>query len=122
MPRFRREDFIPLVEEMFDSLHTRHKCHVHIAMVYGRGRTLLGMAMNKVGSRSRGAGFSDCTIHAERAVLKQVGDISKLRGATLVVIRVSVTGELRNSKPCAECTCHLNKCIKEYGLSRVYYS
>ena len=80
------------------------------------------MAMNKVGSRSRGAGFSDFTIHAESAVLKQVGDISKLRGATLVVIRVSVTGELRNSKPCAECTCHLNKCIKEYGLNRVYYS
>lgn len=95
---------------------------MHVAMIFGRGKNLLAMAMNKVGSRSSGAGFSACMIHAERAVLKRVGDISKLRGATMVVIRISTTGELRNSKPCSECECHLKKCIREYGLRRVYYS
>jgi hypothetical protein len=122
MPRFCKEDFIPLVDSVKDSIHRRHKTHVHIAMIFGRGKTLLGMAMNKVGSRSSGAGFSACMIHAERAVLKRVGDISKLKGATMVVIRISTTGELRNSKPCSECERHLLKCIREYGLRRVYYS
>jgi hypothetical protein len=122
MPRFSREEFLPLVESVQKSIHRRHKTHVHVAMVFGRGKTLLAMAMNKVGSRSSGAGFSACMIHAERAALKRVGDISKLRGATLVVIRISSTGELRNSKPCSECECHLNKCIREYGLRRVFYS
>lgn len=122
MPPFTRQEFLPLVETMYDTLHSRHTSHVHLAIIYGRGKTVLAMAMNRAGTRKSGAGFSDCMIHAERAALKRVGDISKLRGATMVVIRVSVTGELRNSKPCAECTCHLNKCIREYGLRRVYYS
>lgn len=122
MPRFSLEDFIPLVESVQNSIHRRHKTHVHVAMVFGRGKALIAMAMNKVGSRSSGAGFSACMIHAERAALKRVGDISKLRGATLVVIRISTSGELRNSKPCSECECHLNKCIREYGLRRVFYS
>ncbi len=122
MPRFSKEEFEPLVESVQKSIHRRHKTHVHVAMIFGRGKNLLAMAMNKVGSRSSGAGFSACMIHAERAVLKRVGDISKLRGATMVVIRISTTGELRNSKPCPECECHLNKCIREYGLRRVYHS
>ncbi len=122
MPRFSREEFLPLVESIQHSIHKRHKSHVHVAMVFGRGKNLIAMAMNKVGSRSSGAGYSACMIHAERAALKRVGDTNKLRGATMVVIRISTTGELRYSKPCSECECHLNKCIKEYGLRRVYYS
>lgn len=124
MPTFRRADFIPFALSVTPSnLNRRHTTNVHIAMVFVQGKTTpIASAMNKVGTRSNGAGFSDYTIHAERAVLKKVGDITKLRGATLVVLRISGTGELRNSQPCSECKCHLDKCIKSYGLRRVYYS
>jgi len=77
---------------------------------------------NKVASRSRGAGCSDYTIHAERAALKALGDFNKLRGATMVVVRYGVSGNLLPSKPCKECACHLNKAFREHGLRRVYYS
>lgn len=96
--------------------------HIHVAMLMKRGK-ILSVASNIVGSRKRGAGFDDRTLHAERAVIKKVGDVSKLYGATLVVIRVTkVTYELGNSEPCHSCRCHLEKCIKDYGLKTIYYS
>lgn len=95
---------------------------VHIAYLYARGGVLIAMATNRVGSRSRGAGYSKYTIHAERAVLKMVGDNTLLRGATMVVVRVGKKGDLMNSMPCHECQCHLNKAIDKYKMRRVYYS
>ena len=95
---------------------------VHIALIIKRGK-VMGVAGNMVGSRSKGCGYDDWTIHAERAVLKKVGDVTKLEGATMVVVRIAKgTGELANSEPCHNCRCHLEKCMKEYGLKSVYYS
>ena len=96
--------------------------HVHIAMILKRGK-MMEMATNTVGSRSRGAGYDHRSIHAERAVLKKVGDYTKLEGAILIVIRISRgTNELVDSEPCEHCRPHMEKCVKEYGLRRVYYS
>jgi cytidine deaminase len=114
-------DILPLVNNMA-SCYSRHKTHVHVAFVFGPRKVLLGWAINKVGSRSMGAGYSSNTIHAERAVLKQIGDNSKLRGAELVVIRVGKQGDIKSSMPCNECKCHLEKCMRVYGLRCVYYS
>jgi hypothetical protein len=122
MPSYRREDFTPIAQEWAKILYSRHLCNLHIAFVYGPRNVLLATALNKVGSRSKGAGFSSCTIHAERAALKAVGDIRKLQGATMVVIRVGYDGRLMASKPCSECQCHLEKCMRSYGLRRVFYS
>jgi hypothetical protein len=118
MPRL--EDYHEIARQYapyIDNMHTS----LHVAFVYGRGGMLLGMSTNRIGSRSRGAGFSKFTIHAERAALKAVGDNSMLRGATLVVVRVGKHG-LMNSEPCHACKCHLEKAINKYGLRRVYYS
>jgi len=122
MVPFRREDFAPIAADMAKTLYRRHKTHVHMAFVYGPRQNLLATAVNKVGSRSLGAGFSGCMIHAERAALKAVGDIRKWDGATLVVIRIGVRGDLKGSEPCAECKRHLEKCIRCYGLRWVFYS
>jgi cytidine deaminase len=67
-----------------------------------------------------GAGYSGNTIHAERAVLKRIGDVTKLRGAELVVIRVGPRVDIKSSMPCSECKCHLEKCMRVYGLRYVY--
>ena len=96
--------------------------HIHIAMII-KGKKILGIASNFLGSRSQGCGFDDRTIHAERAVIKKVGDYSLLDGAIMIVVRITpgtrVTGY---SKPCETCMPHLQKCIKQYGLKYVYYS
>jgi hypothetical protein len=120
MPRLDdyREDAIAYASQV----SLRMRTNLHIAYVYGRGGMLLGMATNRVGSRSSGAGFSRYTIHAERAALKAVGDHTLLRGATMVVVRVNRCGEFQNSEPCHECKCHLTKAMNKYGLKRVYYS
>lgn len=98
-----------------------HKTSLHWATILRRGKPI-ATARNSVGSRSRGCGYSDQTIHAERAVIKRLGDLSKLHGCVLVVVRVNKQGDMRNSKPCADCQRFLEKCMREYGLRKVFYS
>ena len=96
-----------------------HNTSFHIARIY-RHNKLLGEARNKIGSRSRGSGYSDSTLHAEKAVVKMVGN--NLKGCVLEVIRLNKNNQHMNSKPCKDCCVFLNKCMKKYGLLAVRYS
>jgi hypothetical protein len=101
--------------------------HVHVAVIVKRGK-ILAEAYNRNGGRSNGSGYSNHSIHAEKNVVKQLGDISQLRDADLYVMRVAPdrlnTGKhlFRNSKPCSDCRLFLEKCMREYGLKNVYYT
>jgi hypothetical protein len=97
-----------------------HNTYLHIAVIIKRGK-VIASAENRIGSRSKGCGYSGQTIHAERAVLKKLGDISQLRGAILCVWRISCQNILP-SKPCSECQIFLEKCMREYGLRAVHYT
>jgi hypothetical protein len=109
--------FIPM-----EDLWAKHKSQAHVAFIVKRGK-IIECATNSIGSRSRGCGYDERMIHAERAVLKKLGDIRQLNGAVLIVIRFARgTKEIVNSEPCHTCKMHLEKCIKEYGLKCVYYS
>ena len=99
----------------------KHTTSFHIAILYKRGK-ILAMASNAVGSRSKGCGYSKHTIHAERAVLKKVGDTSQLKGTKLFVVRLSEKRVMLNSEPCHSCKVHLSKCMREYGMRSVHYS
>ena len=100
---------------------SKHDTHAHIAVIYKRSK-VMAIACNSVGSRSRGCGFSDYTIHAERAVIKKLGDNTMLKDATLVVVRIKKDGTYGNSEPCSACKKHLTKCMIEFGLRLVHYS
>lgn len=104
---------IPTIHPLNTSLH-------HAIIL--KGNKVLASAFNKVGSRSRGSGYSEKTIHAEVNVVKSLGDFSLLRGATLIVVRHGVDGTLKSSKPCKTCHDFLEKCMSEYGLRKVIYS
>ena len=106
----------------YEPMLGRIRTSLHVAFIYGRGGALLGAATNRVGSRSQGAGFSGMTIHAERAAMKAVGDVTLLDGATLVVIRVGRGGKALSSAPCNECQCAIASAMRKYGLRRVIHS
>jgi hypothetical protein len=89
----------------------------HVAILF-RGRKILAIGQNRV-STARGA--ERPTIHAEADAIRQLGDVSKLRGATLVVIRISPSG-LSCSAPCHSCQCLIEKCQRVYGLRGVIHS
>ncbi len=99
-----------------------HAISFHRATLYGRRGRVVATARNTIGTRSRGSGWDDNSLHAERAVVKRLGDVSQLSGCTLEVIRFNRHGEVRNSKPCHDCVMFLEKCIREYGLRKVVYS
>jgi hypothetical protein len=122
--KLTKDNVYNLVSEFIsvETIWKKHNTQAHIAVVIHRGK-VLSVASNSVGSRSRGCGYQERTIHAERAVLKKVGDTSKLNGAILVVIRISKgLKEIVNSEPCHSCKCHLEKCMRQHGLRQVYYS
>jgi len=102
------------------SEHRKHRTFVHKAVIMKRNK-ILAMAENAIGSRSKGSGYSTNTIHAEKAAVKKLGDISQLRGASMCVWRVSRINVLP-SKPCSDCHMFLEKCMREYGLRSVYYT
>jgi hypothetical protein len=102
----------------------------HVAAVVKRGK-LLSVGTNRAGNRSLGSGFSDYSLHAERAAVKALGDLSLLRGADLYVVRIPHSGHRREgkgcsdllySRPCHECTVFLEKCMRVWGLRRVLYT
>ncbi len=100
----------------------KHRTCVHVAALL-KGKRIVAIATNKTGSRSQGSGYGNSTIHAEVAVVKKLGDISKLKGLTLVVLRYGPQRRSwTHSHPCEHCQVFLNKCFSEYGLNRVYYS
>lgn len=90
---------------------TKHTAHNHVAMLF-RGRKVIAIGQNRPMSRGRG---KHDTIHAEVDVIRALGDVQKLRGTKLVVIRLASSGII-NSAPCSACQCVLNKCIRDYGL------
>lgn len=106
-------------------LHANHNTSVHLAVLVLRGK-IIATASNRVGTRSRGSGFSNMTIHAEVNVVKSLGDNTKIKGCDLYVMRIpkeSKKGDgFMSSKPCHSCEKFLTKCMKEYGLNNVYYT
>jgi Cytidine and deoxycytidylate deaminase zinc-binding region len=98
-----------------------HCTQLHHATIIRRNK-VLASAYNKIGSRSRGCGYSDRTIHAEHAVIKRLGDLRQLKGATLIVVRYGHNGDVKSSKPCHDCQLFLEKCMRDYGLLKVIYS
>jgi len=107
-----------------NKLRQTHSTSVHIAIIVLRGK-IIAEATNRIGTRSKGCGYSNYTIHAEKNVLKVLGDYNKLRDADIYVIRCGKginAFNFINSKPCSECECFLNKCMNKYGLKNVYYT
>jgi deoxycytidylate deaminase len=101
-----------------------HVTSVHLAVIVSRGK-VIAEATNRLGSRSRGCGYSNYTIHAERNVVKVLGDHTKLRDADMYVMRCGrgVNSEkFINSRPCSDCEYFLTKCMRKYGLKNVYYT
>ena len=103
-------------------LRDKHYASIHKAVLVKRGH-ILADATNNYGSRSRGSGYSRSSIHAEKNVVTALGDVHKLRGADMYIMRFSRDSEMKfvKSRPCPACQIFLEKCIREYGLKNVYY-
>lgn len=102
-----------VVQDIWDAVEessSSHKTKLHCAVLVKRGK-VLAVATNRVGSRSQGSGYSDRTIHAEKNVVKKLGDISLLRGCTLFVSRIGPIAH--GSMPCDECVLFLEKCMAQ---------
>ena len=109
------------------NLRYAHFASIHVALLVKRGK-VIAEATKGFGSRSRGSGYCSSSIHAERNVVKEIGNIHELRGAEMYIVRISrkidPTCEYPfvGSVPCCQCKPFLEKCITKYGLKNVYYT
>jgi len=111
-----------LKERGIDLVQSIHRAvgHEHVAILLSARGHVLEISKNRAGSRSQGCGWSDRSLHAERAVIKKLG---LLRGSILIVVRLSKgPTHFHGSAPCDECRCSLQKHIREDKLKAVYYS
>ena len=109
------------------NLRYAHFASIHVAFLVRRGK-IIAEATNGFGSRSRGSGYSASSIHAEKNVVKQLGNIHDIRGTDMYIVRISRDAQTEGlnqfmkSNPCSQCAVFLDKCIREYGLKNVYYA
>jgi hypothetical protein len=99
---------------------TKHNNEHHVALLF-KHRHLISIGQNRLSQKMIRGGRRINTTHAEIDLLSSIRDIRSIRGALLVVIRISTTGII-HSAPCASCMCLINKYIKEYGLRRCIHS
>ena len=101
------------VQRYTSRLTRKHRTHYHVAMIF-RGHKILAIGQNRVEVTGRGKAKSNM-IHAEADAIRTLGDVQKLRGAKLVVIRIAPSGIIY-SAPCPGCQPLIEKCKREYGL------
>lgn len=131
MTRSEKPRYYKLLERFLEDPNTMRMrqsdtTSFHVALLVKRGK-ILRVASNRLGTRQQGCGFSKCTIHAEKNVIKQLGDTSQIKGCSLYVMRIEqnkYSGEktFRNSQPCHDCLYFLQKCQRLYGLKNIYYT
>ena len=120
------------LDEIIDNQRTinlryAHFASIHVAFLVKR-RRIIAQATNGFGSRSRGSGYSESSIHAEKNVVKDLGNIHDLKGADMYIVRISRKpwseglDQFITSKPCKQCMVFLEKCMREYGLRHVFYA
>ncbi len=109
------------MKESFIKEILKHKTSLHIAFIVKRGK-IISSATNYVGSRTKSGGTQQRTIHAEIAALQKI-DWKQLDGAQMYIFRWKPSiDNIAYSHPCHGCSTVLNKCIKQWGLKKVYYS
>jgi hypothetical protein len=109
--RYVEDEILPN-QERFSA---KHGCnHTHVAFICRR-RKVIATGQNRL--KRRGP-FS--MIHAEADAIQAVAP-QQLRGAILVVVRVSPYG-LKYSRPCEACQRLLDKCQREHGLAGCIHS
>ena len=95
---------------------------VKIGCVIFKGNNIISSAKNSLRSCS---GISNkhrkwsTSLHAEQAAILNAGDWKKLKGCSMLVMKVSKTkGILSNAKPCEFC----EATIRYVGIKNVYYT
>ena len=108
-----------LVESTFESVKVKRKFtqQVHFAAIIKRNK-VIALANNT---------FSKFlphlwSLHAERAVVRTLGNLQKLRGSTLFVWRSTETSKKLDSEPCPNCRIFLQSLIDKWGLKCVIFT
>jgi pyrimidine deaminase RibD-like protein len=108
------------------ALGSLNETFTHVAALKSKGtNSFFSMGTNHLRgkcSRNCNGRSPHCSKHAEKAA---IDNFSRFKGAKdknieLVVIRVSPTGVIGNSKPCFQCIQQIMK--SRFNISKVYYS
>lgn len=107
------------------ALSSLNSTFTHVASLV-RGNSLFSMGTNGLHSscsRNCNGRSTRCSFHAEANAIRKLAShkgTKNNKSFELVVIRVSSTGVIGNSKPCFQCIQQIMK--SRFNISKVYYS
>ena len=92
-----------------------------IGAIIFKGNSILGEGNNSIRScskiKNKYKRFIQ-SLHAEQHAIISVKNRKKIRGASILIIRINNNGELRMARPCDMCMGF----IKYVGIKNIYYS
>lgn len=92
-----------------------------IGAVIFKGSRILGYGHNAIRSFNKIPSKYkkwENSLHAEQKAIFSCSDLTKLKGSSILVIRISKSGKMRMAKPCDMC----EATIKHFGIREVLYS
>jgi deoxycytidylate deaminase len=89
------------------------------AVIFSKNR-ILGSGHNDIRCNSIHPKYKNFenSLHAEQAAILSVKDWSVLKGSSIFVIRMNLTGNISMAKPCDMCM----SMIKHVGIKKIYYT
>jgi deoxycytidylate deaminase len=117
--RRRNVTSIGILRKVLDEAEKSTVYPHRVGAIVFRGKRILGVGHNSNSLCSLHPKYVryNESVHAEQAAISSL-DWSKLRGASILVIRLTRRGKLAMSKPCAMC----QALIEHVKIKKVYYS
>jgi deoxycytidylate deaminase len=123
--RLIRKGFAGLIEQMRKVAMDTPNPFKHVATIM-RGSSIIAMGDNCLQtccSKTCHGKSTKCSLHAEANAIRKAASNRSIKNTTsvdLIVIRVSPTGIIGQSKPCFQCMQQISKA--RFRISKVYYS
>lgn len=105
-----------MINLAIESAHKSTTTPRHGAVLFTNRRKIITCACNGPGTRT--CGYDVPSVHAEAHCLQNARFRRKVRGSSLLVVRINSSAELMNSEPCDMCLF----LIKRFGIARIYFS
>ncbi len=125
MKLIRKPLFSSLINTMREVAMASPSSFKHVATII-RGHSIISMADNCLRGccpRTCGGKSTRCSLHAEANAIRKAASNRSIKDTSsvdIIVIRVSPTGVIGQSKPCFQCMQQISKA--RFRISKVYYS
>lgn len=126
MDNIKFENLINILIEMRKYFLQSKEYYFHIACLFKDNKKNINILSIGINTYNAINSCKHPTTHAECNALYNLKNrnIGKIDKVSMIILRISSSGKLGNSKPCINCLCTINSFIKknDFRINKVHYS